>query len=75
VGWSVGLLGRAKEIEVKKKGLDARNVVIGFILAALALCGTAAWLTGNVIVLLPGLALLPGLGYIVSTRKSWADRL
>jgi hypothetical protein len=37
---------------------------------ALVLCAVAAWLTGNAIVLLPGVALLPGLEFAIAQRKS-----
>ena len=45
---------------LKNHQLNVAGLIIGFIVMALVLCGVAAWFTGNTILLLPGLALLPG---------------
>jgi hypothetical protein len=52
------------------KQVNAAGLVVGFIILALVICAVAAWLTGNALVLLPSLALLPGLVYAMSQRKA-----
>ncbi len=46
--------------------MNVLTLLTMLITVALALCGVAAWLTGNMVALLPGIALLPGLAFVIS---------
>ena len=55
---------------VKSKQLNITGIIVSFMVLALVLCAVTAGVTRNAIVLLPGLALLPGLTFAIAQRKS-----
>jgi 1,4-dihydroxy-2-naphthoate octaprenyltransferase len=56
------------------KQMNVTGLLIASIIVALVLCAMAAWLTRTFVLLLPALALLPGLAYTLRQRRPGGRR-